>query len=190
MSSLFQKVSTCLGLIGLLLLTASCAPKASTTGKQEPKKPAVTKDNSFIDLKVFESATKEVTLKSMASNKNVTVFQFSGVTCKECMETSPVIRAGVDELGSQAQVVVLFPNPKSAFATTKEYLNFINKYSKNSRFAVDDTRIVQKTIRSSDEDFFGMYMVVKKDGTSVVFPTSNTDPDKVLAAVKKALEKK
>ncbi len=212
MDAAFLRYPTIIASVLAGLVAFSCAPKAKTQ-ESPSKKPATTKPgdepidepgvdpnkdpkttskyaftkNSVVDLSVVDNNSTTKSLRSIAQGKKITVFQFSGVTCAECQITGPEVRAGINKLGSDAQVVVLFPNKLSAYQTS-DYKGFVDSYSKGSRFAVDKDMAVLTNIRSSKDQFFGLYIIVKQDGTTHILNKIKNEPSTVLEAVKAGLQ--
>jgi hypothetical protein len=198
--TLFTTTALVLGIL------AGCAPKASTKAGTKPKpasapqEPEVPTDptnpsktakypfttNNVASMTVVDNNSKTVTIQSIAQSKELTVFQFSGVTCAACQISSPRVKAGLAEFGNRTQVVVLFPNKVSEYSTA-DYKSFVDPYSKGSRFAVDKDMAVLRKIRKNNNHFFGLYILVKQDGTTYVFDEEETDPALVIAAAKEAL---
>lgn len=119
-----------------------------------------------------------------SSGKPVGVFEFVGVTCESCKTESP--QAASQLSGLNVTRISVFPNKVNEY-TAAEYQNFVNTYSPGARYAVDNDLALLKAIRSSNAQYFGIFVVVKSDGTGVVL--NQTDAlSQMLPAVQAALK--
>ncbi|MCX6116268.1 MAG: hypothetical protein NT027_01905 [Proteobacteria bacterium] len=166
-------------LVSYSLLLSACNQGAKTSSDPKPnktKEPAVSKDDTAeAKFSLLQSSTAKVylgeklsTLKTIASTngKKVSVFQFSGVTCISCKEESPAVQAGFLGLTGVGRYVV-FPNQIGEYKP-EDYKGFTSKYAKNAAYVVDHNLTVLNEVRRDDTQFFGMYVILKPDGTAII----------------------
>jgi hypothetical protein len=106
-----------------------------------------------------------VSLASIAANsgRELSVFQFAGVTCESCKEEGPVVTASLAKFASRVNRMVIFPNQVSEF-TQDRYEGFTRAYMAGAPYVIDDTLSVIKTVRANSTQYFGVYILVSRDG--------------------------
>ena len=120
-----------------------------------------------------------------SSGKQIGVFEFVGVTCEACKTESPAAAALLAPYANSVTRVAVFPNLANQY-TTAEYQNFINLYSQGARYAVDSDLSLLKSIRADNTQYFGLFVIVKADGTGVVLNQKDA-LSRVVPSVKTAL---
>ena len=184
---------------GSIMLSA-CGSKSNSQQGQSPKPanqtPATnTQTSNGVGLPVLAAANTNILLTAQTpqslvsivknSGKQVGVFEFVGVTCEACKTESPAIALQLAPYANNVTRVAVFPNAANQY-TAAEYQNFINLYSQGARYAVDNDLTLLKSIRADNSQYFGLFVVVKSDGTGVVL--NQTDAlNRVVPAVKTAL---
>lgn len=171
---------------GSILLIA-CGSQSSSQQGQKPAQSSMFTALSAVNTPILLSAQTPQTLLNVvrSSGKAVGVFEFVGVTCESCKTESPAVAAQLAPYANSVTRVVIFPNAANQY-TTAEYQNFINSYSQGARYAVDSDLVLLKSIRADKSQYFGLFIIVKSDGTAVVLNQSDA-VNRVLPAVKAAL---
>ncbi len=178
----------------LVALLAGCQPPAAKdTGSkgQKPTAPTTTQptnsssslgDIGASSLMVLQGSST-VSLASIAdkSASDLTVFQFAGVTCESCKTEGPFVTSALSKFGSKINRVVIFPN-KAAEYTAAEYSGFTRSYTASSPYVIDDSLAVIKRVRAKTTQYFGVYILVAKDGRGMIMNQDNAYKD-VEAAV-------
>jgi hypothetical protein len=161
------------------LFTFSCQePKKNTgTSKQPPKTQTSNVDPNPSEGTALAVASKTVVVPGAgsktlldivkASGKDIGVFQFSGVTCASCMEESPQVVADLTPNLAKVQMYVIFPSAENAY-TPSEFQGFVSKYAKIAKYVIDSDQSVLKAIRKNKTQYFGLYILMKKDGTGII----------------------
>lgn len=161
----------------LIAMLASCQPPAakdSGSRNQQPlpsQPPAQTSSLSDIgasSMMVLQGSTM-VSLASIAAKSpaDITVFQFAGVTCESCKTEGPYVASGLAKFGSKVSRMVIFPNKASEY-TAAEYAGFTRSYAANAPYVIDDTLAVIKKVRAKTTQYFGVYILVSKDGKGLI----------------------
>ncbi len=160
------------GLAALTLLGCSPAPAPATQPVKVPASNNGTGKTTDTGLSDIQSSammvTKGSSLISIAaiaknSTADIVVFQFYGVTCLSCREEGPFVSSALSKFGSKVQTYVLFPNRLEEYKAS-DYESFSSKYAQNSPYVVDGSLEVLKKIRANNSQYFGIYLVVSKDG--------------------------
>lgn len=127
------------------------------------------------------------TLVNMVRNagKSVGVFEFVGVTCESCKTESPMITSQLAPYAASVTRVVIFPNQVNQY-TNSEYQTFVNTYAVGSTYAVDNDLTLLKSIRANSSQYFGIFVIVKSDGTGVVLNQEDA-ASRVISNVQTAL---
>ncbi len=129
------------------------------------------------------------TLVNMVRNagKPVGVFEFVGVTCESCKTESPMITSQLAPYAASVTRVVIFPNQVNQY-TNGEYQTFVNTYAVGSTYAVDNDLTLLKSIRANSSQYFGIFVIVKSDGTGLVLNQEDA-ASRVISNVQTALQK-
>ena len=181
----------------LIVMLARCQPPASKdTGSrgQQPattQSPTTTQDSTLTDIGASSfmllQGSSMVSLASVAgkSSSALTVFQFAGVDCESCKTEGPYINSALAKFGSKVTRMVIFPNKESEYSTAR-YAEFTKNYAGNSAYLIDDSLAVIKKVRAKTTQYFGVYILVAKDGKGMIMNQDNAYRD-VEAAVTRAL---
>ena len=187
-------------ILGSMLLIA-CGQSSSSSS--QPNKPATQQQPATIPTNgaaypALASANSNVLLNATtaqslvnivkSSGKSVGVFEFVGVTCESCKTESPQAAAQLAPYAANVTRVAIFPNAANQY-TAAEYQNFINTYSQGARYAVDNDLTLLQSIRADVSQYFGIFVIVKSDGTGVVLNQSDA-LSRMLPAVQAALNGK
>ena len=171
-------------------LLSSCVQKSSKPTSPKPIKiGAESQDKSLssIDSEIY-LGDKLTTLRKIVSsnNKKLSVFQFSGVVCQSCQEDSPEVQRQLKQLTNVASYVI-FPNVEEAY-TKDRYLEFVSKYASGVPYLVDQNLDVLLSVRNPniESQFFGIYLIVKPDGTAKILNEESAFKS-VVEEVKKSL---
>lgn len=172
-----------------LAFVVGCGPQKtnqSSSGRKNPQTSNTTPSNNTptnpTQSTALAIASKSVlvngrstTLQQIAQSngKAVTVFQFSGVTCESCKVDSPLVSKQLQPYASKVAKVVLFPNQPDEY-TAAEYGGFVNSYSPASSYAIDGDLSVLKGIRKKSSQFFGLYIIMRADGSGVILNEDNS----------------
>ncbi|MCX6125588.1 MAG: hypothetical protein NTV34_12715 [Proteobacteria bacterium] len=117
-----------------------------------------------------------------ASGKALGVFQFSGVTCESCKADSPRVMNDLRPYSKDLQTVVVFPNAPNDYSAA-DYLGFVSSFAQGAKYAIDGDLSVLKSIRKKSSQFFGLYILLKKDGSGLVLANDDSHLE-VLKSVK------
>lgn len=141
------------------------------------------------NMNILLNATMPQSLVNIvkSAGKQVGVFEFVGVSCLACKTESPEAAAQLAPYADQVTRIAVFPNAANQY-TASEYQNFINMYSQGARYAVDNDLALLKTIRYDASQYFGIFVIVKSDGTGVVLNQNGLA--RMLPAVQAALNGK
>lgn len=160
----------------------SCKPSATSTksadrktAKSDTSSPDSTSSNqtaaktlSVAPMKVLQNGQMRSLVDIVkSSGKSLGVFQFSGVTCESCKVEGPHVLQQLAPNSSKILFQVIFPNEYSQY-TPAEYQGFTQKYAANSPYVVDSDLSVLKHIRTSNSQYFGLYILLRTDGTGEV----------------------
>lgn len=110
-----------------------------------------------------------VSLAAIAAKASgtVTVFQFAGVTCESCKTETPYVTSALSKFGQQVAHIVVFPNKASEYSPS-EYLEFTSRYANAAAYVIDDSLSVLKKVRANVSQYFGVYVLVTKDGKGII----------------------
>ena len=187
--------------IAFTIVLQSCMPAASNSGggtqpqpiTQEPGQSSnQTATSSLSEIgassMLVTQGTNKVSLSNIAAQSTaaLTVFEFVGVTCSSCQTEAPYVASALAKYGSKVTRVMAFPNAVADYSTS-EYLTFTNNYASKAPYVIDDTMTVIKKVRSSNSQYFGVFIIVDKAGKGQIL---NQEPGAYMSvdsAVQKAL---
>ena len=166
----------------ILLTYVSCKNANQSGAAQSGKKQAATaqvKTSALAAMTVNTDigTTEKQSLISIVEKFKVKVglFQLVGVSCIECRDHSKQILAGLKKLKNQSDVHYSLVFVHQIEEYLKDEVNACTKQFFNSTpFVVDGDMSVTKSIRKREDQFFNMYIVVKKDGTAEKFVDDST----------------
>jgi len=182
--------------LGVLCALQSCMPSKSADSTKKPTQTnseTGTQSSSLSDIGASQLFLIKDGVKvsladiARANSSALTVFQFSGVDCLSCRTESPQVGQALTKYGSNVSRVVIFPNPVDEYPASS-YQEFTRQYANNAPYA-NETGFdlsVLRTIRATNTQYFGIYVLVSKNGLGQVL---NMDQAylRVDAAVAKAL---
>ena len=176
----------------LITMLASCQPPASK-GQQPTATQTPTTNQSSTLTEIGASSFMVLQGSSMASlasiaaksSSDITVFQFAGVTCESCKTEGPYVTSALSKFGSKVSRIVIFPNKATEYSAL-EYSNFTKAYTGNSPYVIDDSLAVIKKIRAKTTQYFGVFILMSKDGKGMIMNQDNAYKD-VEGAVSKVL---
>lgn len=185
-------------ILGSFLLVA-CGSSSSTSSQpnKPAQQPATIPTNgaaypalAMANTNVLLNATTSQSLVNIvkAAGKQVGVFEFVGVTCGSCKIESPQAAAQLAPYADRVTRLVVFPNGANEYSAA-EYQGFINSYSQGARYAVDSDFSLLNSVRADAKQFFGIFVIVKSDGTGVVLNQGDA-LSRMLPAVQAALNGK
>jgi hypothetical protein len=181
----------------LISMLVSCQPPAAKDSGNRPQPPTNTttqqnnQTSSLADIGASSLMVLQgsgmVSLASIAakSTADLTVFQFAGVTCESCKTEGPYVASVLSKYGSKVSRMVIFPNKASEY-TAAEYSTFTRTYAASAPYVIDDSLAVIKKVRSKTTQYFGVYILVAKDGKGQILNQDEAYKG-VEAAVAKAL---
>ena len=167
-----------LGSLALLaVVIQGCMPSKQA---QNPQKPPQTQNDDGSSDKISSSlrdigaarmivdrGSGQASLADIArqNSAQLTVFQFSGTDCIPCRSESPHVGQALTKYGSKVSRVIIFPNAYNEYPVS-EYTNFTRQYANNAPFVteVDSSAQVLKAIRADRSQYFGLYVLVDKNG--------------------------
>jgi hypothetical protein len=173
---------------GLLIMSlAACVPAPSgNTGGGTAPKPSNNSSNgsgttTSAALSEIGTATMSVlqngsarTLAQVAAANSTpfTLFQFAGVTCESCKTESPHITQVMAKFPGKISRYIIFPNQASEYQPS-EYQGFTSTYASSNPYLIDDSLSVIKKVRANTTQYFGVYILVAKDGRGTVLNAEN-----------------
>ena len=175
---MFQRhVYAIIGAVGLGLVT-SCLPAPSANNNTGVQRPANSSENNssatVLSSIGSESMTvlqngQNVSLAQVASKSSMpfTLFQFVGVTCESCKTEAPYVSKVLSKYSGSVSRVLIFPNQADEYQTN-EYLGFSGNYASGSPYLIDDSLAVIKRVRAKTTQYFGVFVLVGKDGKGLV----------------------
>lgn len=173
--------------VSLLALLASCQPPAANDSGSRGPQPNTNQTTIGAESMMVLQGSSSVSLASIAakSSSDLTVFQFAGVTCESCKTEGPFVTTALSKFGSKVNRMVIFPNKASEYSAA-EYSGFTKTYAGNAAYVIDDSLAVIKKVRAKTTQYFGVYILVGKDGKGLVMNQDNAYQS-VEAAVAKIL---
>ena len=182
-----------MSVVTMLLIGCSSQSNQSTNTKPAP----ATNNNSSSGFAALSAANNPILVNGQASTtlvnivrnagKSVGVFEFVGVTCESCKTESPMITSQLAPYAASVTRVVIFPNQVNQY-TSSEYQTFVNTYAVGSTYAVDNDLTLLKSIRANTNQYFGIFVIVKSDGTGMVLNQDDA-ASRVISNVQTALQK-
>ena len=172
---------TAIGVLGLGLV-ASClpAPSANNGGVQRPTN---TQNNGSSNQTPSSSALSDIgaqALSVLQNGQNVslaqvaarsstpyTLFQFVGVDCVSCRTEAPYVTKVLSKYGASVSRVLIFPNHADEYQPSA-YAGFSSTYASSSPYVIDDSLAVIKKVRAKTTQYFGVFVLVGKDGQGLV----------------------
>jgi hypothetical protein len=167
-----------INIFGLSLVT-SCLPAPSANNGSGTQKPAAATDrkqpasNMLSDIGaesmfVLQSGQNtSIAQVAARSQTPYTLFQFVGVTCEACKKEAPYVTNIIGKYSGSVSRVLIFPNQASEYQPS-EYAGFSSKFSASAPYVIDDSLAVIKKIRAKTTQYFGVFIVVGRDGKGLV----------------------
>jgi thiol-disulfide isomerase/thioredoxin len=112
---------------------------------------------------------QNVSLAQVAAKSSTpyTLFQFVGVTCESCKTEAPYVSKVLSKYTGSVSRVLIFPNQADEYQTS-EYMGFSSNYASGSSYLIDDSLAVIKKVRAKTTQYFGVFVLVGKDGKGLV----------------------
>lgn len=173
---------------GLLIMgLAACVPPPSgDSGGGTAQKPANNSSNGSgsttstalseigtATMSVLQNGSAKTLAQVAAANSTpFTLFQFAGVTCESCKTESPHITQVMAKFPGKISRYIIFPNQASEYQPS-EYQGFTSTYASSNPYLIDDSLSVIKKVRANTTQYFGVYILVAKDGRGTVLNAEN-----------------